>query len=176
MLFHTTNNNTTKGGCAICSKSATRRCQNCNVSHCTQHMLVASCAGCTATLWGLARRRTNQIKLASVLGGAAAMVGAVTFAPFSILPLVALATFVTAGVLVPKAGAALVGRTLAKRKLPKSSLRLQLPPASEVSTPSAEKKESAYDIRRRRNKSKRGRGSGGGIRAVFMTRGGHFYQ
>ena len=174
MRFNTTH--TTKGRCAICAKSAARRCQNCHVSHCDTHMLKASCAGCTATLWGLARRRTNQIKIASLFAGGAAMGASIALAPFSTVPLFAFAIFVAVSVLVPKAASALVGRSLAKRQLPKSSVPLQLPAASEVSVPSAGKKESAYDIRRRRNKSRKGRGSGGGIRAVFMTRGGHFYQ
>ena len=104
------------------------------------------------------------------------MVAATAFVPFSVLPIVLLAIGATVGAAVPKAASALVAVGLANRKLPKSSVRSQLPAASEVSTPGAEKKESEYDIRRRRNKSKRGRGSGGGVRAVFMTRGGHFYQ
>ncbi len=175
MLFRTIH--ATKGSCAICSLPTARLCQNCNVSHCTEHMLEASCAGCTATLWGIARRQLNQVKLASYVGGGMAMVLAVAFTPFSTLPLVALGIYATVGGLVPKAASALVGRKLAKRQLPQSSRRLQLPSASEVAAPIAPRRESEYDARRRRNKARGRRGStGGGVRAVFMTRGGHFYQ
>jgi hypothetical protein len=140
------------------------------------HMPSVNCAGCQKELSSIERRKMGTVKNAVLLSAVAGVAAIVLFGPGLALgwPLLCLAFALSPmGVLAIRSG---IRKKLANhRLLPTSTLQL-LPAAVEGSAALANTKESAYDARRRRNKSKRGRGSGGGIRAVFMTRGGYFYQ
>jgi hypothetical protein len=139
-------------------------------------MLGVSCAGCQGQLWAMERRKVVTVANGTI-GGAlagvavAAFVGtATTLAWPLLLGYVALAPFAVL------ASRSLIRRKLAGHKLVPTSEPFGLLAQGEGTAPVDSTRESAYDIRRRRNKSKKGRGSGGGVRAVFMTRGGHFFQ
>lgn len=107
---------------------------------------------------------------------AVAIVAAVMLSPASALVFPLALGYVVLAPLAALARRAMIRRQLATHRLMPTSKPLRLLAASENTLSVANRKESAYEIRRRRGKSKKGRGSGGGVRAVFMTRGGYFYQ
>ncbi len=173
MLFHTTNNSTRP--CIVCTATPSVRCQNCNAFHCAEHLVGVSCPGCSLEL--MATERTQLRGVAWVLLGltVAACVAtgyadsSVGFGVFSVVLWGTLATLVLA------VSHSVIRRKQATRRLRPTSKPFVLVANSESTphTPEMRKHESDYDARRRRNKMVVRRRA---PRAVFMTRGGYFYQ
>jgi hypothetical protein len=168
-----TNNNTTKP-CLVCATNTTKNCRNCRASHCEVHLVGTSCAGCASQLWASERREVKRIKL-TTMGLAAVLTGATLALQTGMgitLELLAFGAYFGAAAIVTRQAGNYVRRRLAKLQLAPSSKPLALTAHSSDAT-ETKAKESDYSIRRRRNKRVVRRRA---PRAIFMTRGGYFYQ
>jgi len=159
-----------ENSCIICSATTVASCRNCNTLHCDKHLLGASCAGCTSQLWAIERRLVQKVSLAwAAIAVVPAFVGLACLLTLSAVPLL-IASMIAAGLTLTLTltvfSRGLIRRRLASKTLRPSSSPLALPaPGEHSEAPAARPRSRAMHSKRR-----------GPPRAVFMTRGGLFYQ
>jgi hypothetical protein len=159
--------------CIICSAATSSRCRNCSGAHCALHMPGDNCWGCQSELRAIERRQVHRVTATTAwmsVWGVAMTAIATGVASYTWIALVC--AFLLVG-LVRVASTRIVAERLANHALPPTSVPMALPAPAQASAADASERESEYSIRRRRNKGVvRNRAP----RAVFMTRGGYFYQ
>ena len=158
--------------CMVCSAHTTSPCRNCGGAHCAAHMMGPSCAACQSELWALERAKVGPLTLTTASVGVLGLAALLVVSPTFTLGWLAFSAYLVAAPLVNKGATWLIRRKLAARRLMARSKPMRF---SAVATPSENTtRDSEYNLRRRRrnNKSIGQRAP----RAVFMTRGGYFYQ
>ena len=167
-------NQETPAACMICEAQGATPCRNCSGSHCDSHLSGGRCTGCESTLWNLentiAKRVTLSFSaLALTLACAASAVSLVMGT--AAIGMVLVTSIITVGCIAVVNGLSpsVVRRYVRRRQLAPSSIKM-LPPEpvdpNKVATP-AQRRRPRHGMRPRRPRPPR---------AVFMTRGGYFYQ
>ena len=160
--------------CVMCSTSTSTSCRNCNTPHCGKHLLGASCVGCTSRLWAIERRQVRKLSFLwatiaplPIIAGLGGLLNGSAI-PVSAVPIL-MVVMTAAALAMTLLSRGIIRRRLATRSLTPSSRPLSLPAPSDSvennEAPTARPRSRAMHTKRR-----------GPPRAVFMTRGGYFYQ
>lgn len=152
--------------CLICNETTLITCANCTAPHCSEHLVGASCAGCSGELWAIERRWAKSVKLVYGAVAIPAVVAMGFTVGLGIMPLAGVGA-VLAGFTVGRVAPLFIRRRLAERRLLPTS---QPQPEPSLDAPTGEPRvrpRPRFGIKPYRSRAPR---------AVFMTRGGYFYQ
>ncbi len=162
----------TPAACMICQGQATTPCRNCSGPHCDVHLSGGRCTGCESTLWNLETTAAKRVTL-SFSATALTLVcaaNAVSLATGTAAMGMVLLTFIIAvGSIAVVNGLApsVVRRYVRRRRLAPSSIKMLPPVPIDSAEAPVQRRRPRHGMRPRRPRPPR---------AVFMTRGGYFYQ
>jgi len=165
-------NQVTPATCMICQAQAATPCRNCSGPHCDVHLRGGRCTGCESTLWNLENTVAKRVTLsfsavALALACAATAVslamGTAAMGMVLVTSIIAVGSMAVVNALAPS----VVRRYVRRRRLAPSSIKMLPPEPIDPAEAPTQRRRPRHGMRPRRPRPPR---------AVFMTRGGYFYQ